>query len=146
MSSTNIDYIAIYFELRTLTRIHGEPNCESLKTLKTEIKTNATQVKSDLGGGQHRNLGLVLTPAEYAAVSIVSYNRPLHQGNLTIPAGTAQHKAKRLREEHKEAIRLFRQTIDMEKSLIKQAVTAIEPEYLKALCDPVSNAITDRNV
>ena len=78
MSSTNIEYVDTYFELRTLTRIHGEPDYEALKTLKNELKSNATQVTTDLGGGEHGHLGLVLTPAKYAAVSAIPYNRPVH--------------------------------------------------------------------
>ena len=42
---------------------------------------------SDLGGGAHGHLGLVLTPAEYALVSAILYVRPGHSGTLTLPAG-----------------------------------------------------------
>ena len=62
---------------------------------------------SDLGGGAHGHLGLVLVPAEYAAVSPVPYVRPVHPGALIIPPGTAQHEAHRLCDDHKEAIKLF---------------------------------------
>ena len=61
MSSTNIDYVDTYFEFRTLTRIHGEPNYQALKTMKDQLKSNATAVTSKLGGGAHGHLGLVLT-------------------------------------------------------------------------------------
>ena len=64
MTSTNIDYVDTYFELPTLTKIHGEPTYFQLKELKNELKSNATSVTTDLGGGGHGHLGLVLTPAE----------------------------------------------------------------------------------
>ena len=142
MTSTNIDYVDTYFEIPTLTKIHGEPTYFQLKELKNELKTNATSVTTDLGGGGHGHLGLVLTPAEYLIVSATAYNRPPHPGTLTIAPGTAQHEATRLRNDHKEAIRLFRETVDVEKALIKQLVAAIEPKYLKSLRDATSNAIT----
>ena len=84
---------------------------------------------------------MVLTPAEYTTVNATAYNRPTHPGPLVIAPGTAQHEATRLRTEHKEAIRLFRETIDVEKALIKQIVAAVEPKYLKSLRDTNSNAI-----
>ena len=107
MTSTNIDYVDTYFEFPTLTKIHGEPNYESLKTIKNELSSNATSVTSDLGGGAHGHLGLLLTPAEYAVVSPVPYVRPGHPGVLNIPAGTPQHESTCLLTEHKDAIRLF---------------------------------------
>ena len=142
MTSTNIDYVDTYFEFPTLTKIHGEPTYFQLKELKNELKSNASSVTTDLGGGANGHLGLVLTPAEYNAVSATAYNRPTHPGNLNIAAGTAQHEATRLRNEHKEAVRLFRETIDVEKALIKQVVAALEPKYLKSLRNANSNAIT----
>ena len=36
MTSTNIDYVDTYFELPTLTKIHGEPTYFQLKELKNE--------------------------------------------------------------------------------------------------------------
>ena len=141
MTSTNIDYVDTYFEIPTLTKIHGEPTYFQLKELKNELKANATSVTSDLGGGANGHLGLVLTPAEYTTVSATAYNRPVHPGPLVIAPGTAQHEATRLRTDHKEAIRLFRETIDVEKALIKQIVAAVEPKYLKNLRDANSNAI-----
>ena len=141
MSSTNIDYVDTYFEFPSLTRIHGEPNYDSLKIVKDELRSNATSVTSDLGGGAYGHLGLVLTNVEYQVVSPTAYNRPNHPGPLIIPIGTAQHEATRLREEHKTSIRLFRETIDVEKALIKQLVAAIEPKYLKSLRNDHTNAI-----
>ena len=141
MTSTNINYVDTYFELSVLTKVHGEPTYEKLKAIKNELKSNACTVTSDLGGGTHGHLGLVLTAAEYAAISATPYARPAHPGPLTIPAGTAQHEALRLRNEHKEQIRLFRETIDVEKALIKQVVAALESKYLESLRDTNSNSI-----
>ena len=141
MTTTNIDYVDTNFEFPTLTRIHGEPTYFQLKELKNELKTNASSVTTDLGGGAHEHLGLVLTPAEYAAISAQAYVRPVHPGALVIPPGTAQHEATRLREEHKAQIRLFRETVDVEKALIKQLVAAIEPKYIRNLRNADSNAI-----
>ena len=49
---TNIDYVHTYFQIPTLTKIHGEPTFETLKGLRDQIKANAGDVKTTLGGGR----------------------------------------------------------------------------------------------
>ena len=85
MTTTNIDYVSTYFEFRTLTKIHGEPTYESLKTMTNQLKANACNVTSNLNGGAHGHLGLVMTPTEYSSVSSVSYLCLAHPGTLSIP-------------------------------------------------------------
>ena len=64
--ATNINYVENYFRVKVLSKIHGEPNFENLKTLRNQIKANAGTVATHLGGGQLGYLGLLLSPAEYA--------------------------------------------------------------------------------
>ena len=113
----HVNYVDTYFEYKTLTKIHGEPTFEGIKKIKDELKANAMAVSSELGGGRHGHLGLVLTQQEYARVSQTPYTRPAHPGVLVIPANTTQHESTRLQKEHKEAIKLFRETSDLEKAL-----------------------------
>lgn len=105
------------------------------------MKANATQVTIDLDGGANGHLGLVLTPAECTHVCAFPYVKPVHPGTLNIAAGTTQHKATRLKEEHKDTIRIFRETMDVEKALIKQIVAAVEGKYIDNLRSPVTNKI-----
>ena len=131
-----------YFEYPVPTKIHGEPQFESLQTLKDQLKTNSQTVVSDLGGGAHGHLGLVLPADEYALVSPVPYVFPVHPGALNIPAGTAQHEAIRLRDEHKERIRVYREALGIQQALLKQIVAAVDEDYLKELRNEHTNAIT----
>ena len=78
--TANVDYINTVFEFPVLTRITDTPTFEALKTIKDELRANATSVQSDNGGGAHGHLGLVLTPAEYATVSLIAYVCPQHPG------------------------------------------------------------------
>ena len=118
-SNTNINYIDTNFEYPVLTKIHEQPTYASLKIIKDKLKANATQVPSDLGGGANGHLGLVLTPPEYTLVDPTPYVRPIHPGTLIIPVGTTQHESQRLREAHKEEIRVHREAINVEKALLK---------------------------
>ena len=61
MTTTRIDYAATYFPYKTPTPINGEPTYKSLKRLKNELRANASSVDTDLGGGDHGYLVLVLT-------------------------------------------------------------------------------------
>ena len=115
LSSGPVDYAKTYFLHPTLTPIHGEPEYSSLKILKKELKANASRVTSDLGGGGHGHLGLVLTPQEYSMISAVPYARPGHPGQLIIPPGTTQHESVRLTHAHAEATRVFRETVELER-------------------------------
>ena len=69
MTTGNIDYATLYFKYKIPTRINSEPTYQSLKRLKTELRANASSVDTDLGGGDHGYLGLVLSDAEYARIS-----------------------------------------------------------------------------
>ena len=139
----HVNYVDTYFEYKTLTKIHGEPSYEGIKKIKDELKANAMAVNSELGGGQHGHLGLVLTPEEYARISNVPYERPDHPGDVDIPGNTTQHEATRLLREHKDAIKLFRETTDMEKAMRYQITAAVPEEYLDALRNREANAITN---
>eukprot|EP00957_Ditylum_brightwellii_P012528 946694-Ditylum_brightwellii.AAC.1 len=63
-----IDYISTMFEKPKLTHVHGEPTMSSLLTLQNKIRSNAQSVHTTLGEGMYRQLGLVMTASNYAAV------------------------------------------------------------------------------
>ena len=83
---SNIDYAQTYFKYPSPTPISGEPTNKALKRLKNELRANASSVESDLGGGDHGYLGLVLTDVEYANVTNTPFVAPNFPGTLTIPA------------------------------------------------------------
>ena len=66
MQFKHVDYITTVFKHNVLTKIVGEPTYQLLCTIKRECAANATLVHSNLGGGAHGLLGLVLIPTEYA--------------------------------------------------------------------------------
>ena len=108
-----IDYANTCFEFPQLDKIHGAPTFESLSRLKRQLKANAQSVASDLGGGAHGHLGLVLSPAEYRSVSATPYQMPPLPGPLTIPRGSDSAEAVRRREAHHEKLRKFREAQDI---------------------------------
>ena len=85
MTTINIDYINTSFEYLILTPIQGQPTYAGMKVIKDKMKANLISVATDLGGGANGHLGLMLTQAEYANVSLIQYVRPVHPGALVIP-------------------------------------------------------------
>ena len=101
-------YRSIFFANPSLTPIQGEPDADTLITLKNQLKANASSVPSNLGGGNHGHLGLVLSPATYALLANTPFATPAHPGALVIPPGTTAAMSTVLREQHTELMRDFR--------------------------------------
>ena len=113
--ANHANQVDIYFQYKSLRKIHGESAYEAIKT-KDEPQANASTISSEFGGGIHGHLGLVLQEEEYQRISNTPYKRLDYLGWLNIPMGTIQHESTRLHNEHKEAVKLFRENIDILKS------------------------------
>jgi hypothetical protein len=133
MSLAAINYRETFFPVKDLTRIIGIPTYETLHTLHLELKTNSTSVHSNLGGGQFGHLGLVISPARYAMESNEAYVRPVHPGTLVIAAGDTRHAQDAHEREHKEQLRTFHETRNVEIALIQQIVSAIDGQYISPM-------------
>ena len=140
---TVVDYTKTHFEYPELTKVHDCPTYDSLRKIKNELKTNAARVSSDLGGGWHGHLGLVLTPAEYALILAIPYTRPVHPGPLELPVGAGVTNLQReiARDTHKENLRVYREVVDLEKALLKLLVQALPDLYTKSFRNEHSNSI-----
>ena len=141
-ASTGINYRETYFEYPELTKIHGEPNSESLFKLRNELKANAQSVYSNLSDGAHGHLALVISDAQYAIITAAPFIRPVHPGTLIIPDGTTGPMATVMKEAYLEHLRLFREVQGVDKALIQQIVQTVEtPYYLASICDRSSNSL-----
>ena len=103
MAPGTIDYAASYFKYKIPTPIRGEPDHKSLKRLKKELRSNASSVETDLGGGNHGYLALVLT-AEVcnATPDTQPFEPPYFPPPLVIPPQATAIQALELKEQHKE--------------------------------------------
>ena len=136
-----VNYHNTVFEHPTLTKIHGEPTFEGIRLLYKELMVNSQTVYSDLGGGAHGHLGLVLSPRRYAMISNAEFIQPNHPGQLVIPAGITVHMARTLKEQHTERLRVFKETTGVETALKQQVVAAVEPQYLEVLRDTMTGKL-----
>jgi hypothetical protein len=141
MVSSGINYRETYFEFPELTKLQGEPNSESLFKLRNELKANAQSVYSNLSDGAHGHLALVLSDPQYALITAQPFIRPVHPGQLIIPAGTTGPMSTVMKEAHQESIRLFREVEGVEKALVQQIVQAVAAPYLSSIRDRATNSL-----
>ena len=143
MTLGTIDYASSYFKYKTPTPIRGEPTNKSLKRLKLELQANASSVETDLGGGNHGYLGLVLTDEEYASIPHTQpFVPPNYPPPLSIPANATAIRALELKEEYHEAKRLYLECKNVEKALLRHIQEALEEKYIEALVDEHTNLLT----
>ena len=142
--TTRIDYATTYFPYNTPTPIQGEPTYKALKRLKNELRANASSVDTDLGGGDHGYLGLVLTDEEYAKVAPNHpFVAPEFPGPLVIPPRTDIVDAMNMRETHKSDMALYRECREVEKALMRHITTAVESKYIDFLKNEYTDLIDD---
>ena len=119
MALGSIDYASAYFKYKTPQFIQGMPTNQTLKRLKIELQANASSVECNLGGGDHGYLGLVLSDAEYAAITPVPppFVPPAYPGALHIPNNTPTMQAINLKEQHKDRMNQYYECKNVEKAL-----------------------------
>ena len=143
--SANIDYASLYFKYKSPFPISGEPTYKSLKRLKTELRANASSVDTDLGGGDHGYLGLVLSDVEYMRIipTPAAFVAPNFPGALVIDPAFTAIQAVQARETHAEDMALYRECKNVEKALLRHIQTAVEDKYLEFMVDDDTGLIED---
>ena len=81
-TQATVDYVAAFFSFKTPEKTESRPTFDSLKKLKKMIKANASSVASNLGGGSHSHLDLVIPESEYTKITGTIYKKPEHPGEL----------------------------------------------------------------
>ena len=104
MKLGTVDYVSSYFKYKTPKHITGLPTHKSLKRFKKELQANTISIESDLGGGNHGYLGLLLIDEECATIPIPQiFLHPTYQPPLEIPETATAIQALHLKETHAEA-------------------------------------------
>ena len=108
----------------------GVPIYDTLYLLHNKIKSNAMTVHSNLGGGQHGYLGLVVSPTAYALPTKTPFVFQVHTGNFIIPIAATRHAQEELKHQYEKNLRVFHETRGVERALIKKLVLAVEARYI----------------
>ena len=151
MSPYNVkNYRTTHFQHPTLDKIHGQPTLDTILKLIRQLKINAQNVQTNLGGGQLGYLALVLPTTSYNTIpNARAFVRPSDPGPfiVTLPSRTstrtvAQSTAAptisaaditQQKSAWDEQVRLYNECQSVEQVLRQQLIEAVEPEYLDEL-------------
>ena len=143
MSLGTVDYQSSYFKYKTPTPIRGVPTYTALKRLKTELQANASSIETDIGGGNHGYLALVLTDEEYNSIpNTEPFVLPTYPALLVIPPTATAIEAMQMKEEYNDGRRRYLECKNYEKALLRYIHDALEEKYVAALVDNYTNLIT----
>ena len=144
MAAGVINYAASYFKCETPTPMRGEPTNKALKRLQTELQANASSIETDLGGGDHGYLALVLADQEYAYIpNTQPFVAPTCLPPLATPSTATPLEALELKETRAEQKRLCLECKNVEKALLRFIQDAIEDKCAASLVDEHTNLFRD---
>ena len=86
MSPYNVkNYRTTHFQHPTLDKIHGQPTLDTILKLIRQLKINAQNVQTNLGGGQLGYLALVLPTTSYNTIpNARAFVRPRDPGPFIV--------------------------------------------------------------
>ena len=139
--ASSIHYKETLFKQTNLTPIHGKPNFETIHKLQNKIKTNAKSVESNLIGGSHGHLDLLLSNMQYVFILNSPFVYPTHLGPLVIPEGTTSHMNSNMRISYIESVCLFCEVTELYQALIQNISSTVVEAYLVDNCNQTTNLI-----
>jgi hypothetical protein len=131
---TSVESIREGFTFITIAKQPGLPTYEAIVEVHLKLKANAASVVSELGGGAHGLLGLVLPPATYVTLTNVVFNTLVNPG--TTPNIEARGTAVQIHEivrQHKENLRVWREYNATNKALQQQLINTFDGPYIRCL-------------
>ena len=114
---STVDKIVENFPYPTLTPIAGVPDYESLSELHMQANSNSSNIQSNLGGGNHGLLAIILEPAVLNTLTATSFVIPIKPGTAAvIPADSTAARITSIRMVD-DATKAFHQYVNVDKSL-----------------------------
>ena len=138
-----INYRDNIFKRAILTPICGESPFKTLHKLQNEIKGNTKSVYSNIRGGYHGHLGLVLTYLQYSLISNRPFVYSTCPGTLIITVGTTSHMKSNMCITHTKEVRLFCEVTRFEQALVQHIVSTNEEDYLAYIYNQTTNLINN---
>ena len=135
--SSSVDTIRSAFEHQTIQPYTGEPDYEAIKSVHDQLKANAAFIPSELGGGKHGLLGLIMSDATYLLVANSSFLFPPNPGLLpTIPTGSTAADTYEMVRQHKVNLTTYREVHNTDRALKQIIIETFDDIYTDDLRDP----------
>ena len=119
MTTQTVDSIIASFPNTTISSSDEEPTYNLIKIAEKELIENATSIRSELGGGQHGCLNLILATTKHASITssnFISHANP--ESFSTFPPLQKQPQLSQINYTHKIQLRLWR-----EQCIVTRAIT-----------------------
>ena len=82
----SVDDVVSKFSIKTIPTIDGEPDYNTINTMMQLLYGKAASLQKKLGGGQHGNIGIIITPQLYTTLAATPYKCPPDPGITPICA------------------------------------------------------------
>ena len=136
------NYRQSHFRIKEPAKTHGKPTFDKIKVLYDSLKVNATSVPSSKGDGRHGHLGIVISPADYALISLTPFHRTADPGEFVIPDGAVNlDEVQIARARYQSALDIFTKESTVDATLKQFISDSLEEIYL----EPFINTTT-RNI
>ena len=76
----SVDDVVAKFPMKMMPKIDGEPDYGNINTMMQLLYVNAASLPTTLGGGQHGNIGIIMTPQLYTTLANTPYESPPDPG------------------------------------------------------------------
>ena len=137
---TTPESIAVRFPVQTLPPVAvatTRPTYASILAARISLNSNATTIASSAGGGLHGHLALVMTEAEYLALTGVAFIVPVAPPELVHAAGATAANIIEDNRLHKSASAEFQRYHYTDQALRQQLIAATPEVYIQAVKDPL---------
>jgi hypothetical protein len=151
-----IDSPSLNLPFAVLTPITGKPTYMNTQLLIRQVFANASAVPSNIGGGAHGHLGMVMAADVYANLQVVvppavaiPWVNPAHPGNVAvIPPGATAAQITDLHRAFDAAEKTHLTFMRVQAALREGILTAVQPAFLMALDDPLLgfSQVTPRDI
>jgi len=131
-NSTSVDGITADFPHPILKKIHGEPTRKEIVELHKKLCENAAAVTSNLGGGKHGHLALILSDKDFLEEAKHAFEAPKNPGDDP-PTTTKPEDQPSVNDRHKRQQRIFEKYGNTDKALKKQIEATVEEDFLSTL-------------
>jgi hypothetical protein len=125
------------FPKPTITAIASRQTCPtyaSLKIAQSELNGNAASIHTNLGGGQHGHIALIITEAEFLRISATAFVPPINPPPMPNHADNATTvRISENNRQHLENQKAFNLYLNVDKELKNQIIASLPDTYIREM-------------
>jgi hypothetical protein len=141
MKYTTVEDFIASFPHPILPTVQGEPDYQTIHSIRKLLHANARAIDTHLGGGALGHLGLNVSDASYAMVTLETQAGPTIWVNPTAPGRSpgntdgTEAQISAVRYSWEEAVHTYRTYTSVQQALTQQIIAVFEPIYFDILND-----------